>query len=187
MRIIPYLICCLRGHRWRPRRFSFQGAYCEACKRCGMESNNHTWDGCRCAKCGVPSEAADPAHQWLGCTCQACGLQRHQWVPWNEGNKCRLCGEQYLAWNDYLKARVGKTWADDADFVLAIGEAIRQEVFRKYEKARDAFRRRRTQRIMFSYQAVLIAESANPYEQPSTGLQASNDEDGNLARICLKS
>ena len=62
--------------------------------------------------------------------------------------------------------RFGKSWADDADFVLAIGEAIRQEVFRKYEKARDAFRRQRTQRTMFLYQAVPIAEPANPHQLP---------------------
>lgn len=169
MWIVRRLLCRFRGHRWRARRFDFQGTYCEACDRCGEERNDHNWEGCRCAKCGVPNEPADLSHDWHGCTCTACGLQRHQWTPWNEGKRCRLCGEQSLSWNDYLRATIGKSYGDDADFVLAVGEAIRQEVFRKYEKARDAFRLRRKQRTMLLYQAVLIAETtetAKPREVP---------------------
>lgn len=166
MRILGRLVCLISGHRWRARRFSYQGSYCEACERCWAQRDNHVWNGCRCEKCGVPDEATAPAHQWQGCTCTACGLQRHHWARWNEGRKCRLCSEQFLSWPDYLKATIGKEYADDADFVLTVGEAIRQEVFRKYEKARDAFGVRRTKRTMLLYQALLIAETTEGHETP---------------------
>lgn len=166
MRLVRALLCYFRGHDWRARRFLYQGSYCEACERCGTARHDHAWEDCRCSKCGTPREADDPAHAWNGCTCGLCGLERHQWVAWNQGRKCRLCGEQFLSWNDYLKAVIGKSYPDDADFVLSVGEAIRQEVFRKYEQARDAFSARKTRRTMLLYQAMLITETTGTREPP---------------------
>ena len=51
---------------------------------------NHSWDVCKCARCG---KSREKGHTWDICTCQRCGTVRELGHNWSEDKlKCSKCG-----------------------------------------------------------------------------------------------
>lgn len=50
----------------------------------------HSWDGCRCGRCG---KTRDAEHAWSGCNCTRCGATRDAEHHW-DGCTCAVCGKE---------------------------------------------------------------------------------------------
>ncbi len=90
-------LCFLGIHSWDGCR----------CSKCGKTRDaEHVWDGCTCPKC---LRTRDAEHAWDGCKCSKCAISReHEW----DGCKCSRCGKTRDAehtWNGCKCSTCGKT------------------------------------------------------------------------------
>ncbi len=96
--VVSPLLCTLGLHTWDHCR----------CARCGaFRDERHEWDGlCTCAVCGKTRNAF---HQRAACRCRVCGAEVHDFAP--DGSRrhtCRSCGvsgahsfARELRWEDW--------------------------------------------------------------------------------------
>ena len=89
-------LTCLFGHTWN-------GCKCEKCGK--TRDENHDWNGCKCRICG---KTRDEHHDWNGCICRTCGKTRdkqHDFKYKNSCGKCmgicRRCGKEEFTTHDY--------------------------------------------------------------------------------------
>lgn len=72
------------------------------CNKCGKtRENNHKWNGCRCTVCG---KTRDEHHNWIGCTCSICNKTRDEQHDWTKDcEKCSKCGKTRENQHDWTK------------------------------------------------------------------------------------
>ncbi len=64
------------------------------CRRCGEKRNaGHKWIGCECPDCGRKKTTYDTDHNWDGCCCTTCSVTRDEEHNWVEGCTCKACGK----------------------------------------------------------------------------------------------
>ncbi len=65
----------------------------------------HSWDGCKCARCG---KVRLYGHRWSGCKCEICSLARdqdHEWELRACREICRWCGREGDTLHDWAGCR----------------------------------------------------------------------------------
>ena len=84
-----HMKCGLGFHVWKDS--------CEECSICGRTRlNAHTWDVCKCTKCGAQRDQSYEGHDWSkDCEeCSRCGQKldkRHADHRWGYGRECIIC------------------------------------------------------------------------------------------------
>lgn len=73
--------CSIGLHSW-------DGCKCDKCGKVRQEQ--HSWSGCKCQKCDRTREVSEEQHLWNGCVCSKCSATRdteHSWIE----NSCSKC------------------------------------------------------------------------------------------------
>lgn len=93
------ILCKINLHSWEGCR----------CRRCGRTRDEaHAWDGCNCSRCGA---TRDESHAWNGCRCSRCYRTRDESHAW-DGCKCSRCGktrDESHSWDGCKCSKCGKT------------------------------------------------------------------------------
>ena len=83
--ILARLLCSAGVHSWDACR----------CRRCGRyRKTGHIWEHCQCRKCHA---SRDTDHLWEGCRCRVCRKTRdegHVWLQFRCGARCSTCGSR---------------------------------------------------------------------------------------------
>jgi len=78
------------------------------CLKCGkIKDEDHFWEDCKCSKCG---KIKDENHSWDGCKCLKCGKVKDQSHSW-DGCKCSKCGkikDENHSWDGCKCSKCGK-------------------------------------------------------------------------------